>query len=397
MTDETKSNIINALADSLDIPDSAYEAAANRYRDLGGWLMDKAKAKTARYSPDVSPQGSFRLGTATKPWKREDYDLDLVCTLKNGVTKDNCSQEVLKNLLGADLSAYREERGISEPLEEKHRCWRLYYQDQLKFHMDSTPSIPQSADTRQVLMEGMMKAGMEGTLAQDVTEFAVAITDDRHPQYREISKNWLISNPEGYAKWFEVRMRQAQHFLEARAMMERVAKVDDLPAYKWKTPLQRCVQILKRHRDVMFEKSPDRKPISIILTTLAARAYQGEADLESAMENILASMDRFVNRTYPRVPNPVNPQEDFADRWQTPEGRRLGLEESFWEWLEQARVDFDILVSSRDQVLIASQAMQKYGTRLDEKSLPKVIGVAPVIVSAPKTQHITGAAKPWRR
>lgn len=254
MTDETKSNIINALADSLDIPDSAYEAAANRYRDLGGWLMDKAKAKTARYSPDVSPQGSFRLGTATKPWKREDYDLDLVCTLKNGVTKDNCSQEVLKNLLGADLSAYREERGISEPLEEKHRCWRLYYQDQLKFHMDSTPSIPQSADTRQVLMEGMMKAGMEGTLAQDVTEFAVAITDDRHPQYREISKNWLISNPEGYAKWFEVRMRQAQHFLEARAMMERVAKVDDLPAYKWKTPLQRCVQILKRHRDVMFEK-----------------------------------------------------------------------------------------------------------------------------------------------
>lgn len=397
MTDETKSNIINALADSLDIPDSAYEAAANRYRDLGGWLMDKAKAKTAKYSPDVSPQGSFRLGTATKPWKREDYDLDLVCTLKTGVTKDNCSQEVLKNLLGADLRAYREERGISEPLEEKHRCWRLYYQDHLKFHMDSTPSIPQSADTRQVLVEGMMRAGTAEALAQNVTEFAVAITDDRHPQYREISRNWLVSNPEGYAKWFEVRMRQAQHFLEARAMMERVAKVDDLPAYKWKTPLQRCVQILKRHRDVMFEKSADRKPISIILTTLAARAYQGEADLESAMENILASMDRVVNRTYPRVPNPVNPQEDFADRWQTPEGRRLRLEESFWEWLEQARVDFDILVSSRDQESVSSQAMQKYGTRLDEKSLPKVISAAPAILLAPKPQHIAGAAKPWRR
>ncbi len=397
MNNEIKMNIMNALAESLDIPDSAYEAARNRYRDLGEWLMDESKAKTAQYSPDVFPQGSFRFGTATRPWKREDYDLDLVCTLRAGVSKANCSQETLKQLLGTDLDAYREERRISEPLEEKHRCWRLYYQDHLKFHMDSTPSIPQSADTRRVLQERMIKAGSAGDLAQDTAKLAIAITDDRHPHYSEISGDWPISNPEGYAKWFEARMRQAQQFLESRAIMEKVAKVDDLPAHKWKTPLQRCVQILKRHRDVMFERSPDRKPISIIITTLAANAYQGEADIEAAMETILTSMDSFVNPAYPRVPNPVNPHEDFADRWGTEEGRTLSLEQNFWTWLEQAKSDFDILTSSQDKEFIDEQALQKYGATLGEKALGGIIGVTPGITTAPKSHQITDASKPWRR
>jgi hypothetical protein len=397
MNDSIKGNIINALAESLDIQDLAYEAAVNRYHDLGEWLMDESKAKSAQYDPDVSPQGSFRLGTAIRPWKREDYDLDLVCTLKADVTKNNCSQEVLKKLLGTDLEAYREERRITEPLEEKHRCWRLYYHDHIQFHLDSTPSIPQSADTRLVLEERMKKAGTSDVLARDVAKFAIAITDDRHPHYREISRDWLFSNPEGYAKWFETRMRQAQWFLQSRAILEKVAKVEDLPTYKWKTPLQRCVQILKRHRDVMFERSLDKKPISIIITTLAARAYQGEADLEAAMENILSMMASLVNPTYPRVSNPVNPHEDFADRWGTEEGRRLGHEENFWRWLEQARSDFDIITSSRDQDAIANQAMLKYGTRLEEKTLSKIIAATPVVITAPKSQHITDAAKPWHR
>lgn len=42
--------------------------------------------------------------------------------------------------------------------------------------------------------------------------------------------------------------------------------------------LQRIVQILKRHRDIMFNGDED-KPISIIITTLASRAYRGETNL----------------------------------------------------------------------------------------------------------------------
>ena len=53
------------------------------------------------------------------------------------------------------------------------------------------------------------------------------------------------------------------------------ASVDDVPVFAWKTPLQRSIQILKRHRDVMFWNSPNLRPISMIITTLSAHALPG--------------------------------------------------------------------------------------------------------------------------
>ena len=45
--------------------------------------------------------------------------------------------------------------------------------------------------------------------------------------------------------------------------------------------------ILKRHRDNWSKDNPDLKPISIILTTLAARAYNGETDIVAALAMFL--------------------------------------------------------------------------------------------------------------
>ena len=60
-----------------------------------------------------------------------------------------------------------------------------------------------------------------------------------------------------------------------------------MPAYKEKkSPLQRVVQILKRHRDLMFN-GDESKPISIIITTLAARAYNKETDVLDALVNVV--------------------------------------------------------------------------------------------------------------
>ena len=49
-----------------------------------------------------------------------------------------------------------------------------------------------------------------------------------------------------------------------RQLVERrlYASVEDVPPYEWKTPLQRSIQILKRHRDVMFRDEPRRAPRS---------------------------------------------------------------------------------------------------------------------------------------
>lgn len=372
MADTTRKLIIAEITKLLDVPDSAYEAAERRYKDLGEWLHDHNKANCASFRPHVSPQGSFRLGTVNKPWKREDFDLDLTCKLLEEFSKKVYTQKQLKELLGNDLEKYRQERAIQDELEEKHRCWRLNYQDQLKFHMDVVPGIPEEESGRLAFREHMIRAGVEESLAGVVAELTTAITDNRNSNYDEVSVNWNISNPEGYAKWFESRMRQARELLEARAAMEVVAKVDELPTYRWKTPLQMCVQILKRHRDVMFERDPDGKPISVIITTLAARCYQGEGDVESALARIVSTMGSFVLPTIPRVANPVNPEkEDFADKW--PHDPQL--EANFWKWYDQLQEDFAFLGRSTDIDQLSEKITLRFGVRIDSGKLRKHQGL----------------------
>ena len=74
----------------------------------------------------------------------------------------------------------------------------------------------------------------------------------------------------------EIEFNARREFL-AESMQE--ARVEDVPEYQVKTPLQQGIQILKRHRDIMFVEDPDDKPISIIITTLAAHAYNNESYL----------------------------------------------------------------------------------------------------------------------
>lgn len=372
--------MLGEIGSSIDIPDSSYETAYTRYKDLGKWLSENPKSKCARFKPHVFAQGSFRLGTVIKPWKRKDYDLDLSCKLQQGITKENYTQEQLKKLIGADLETYRLEKHIEEELEPRHRCWRLIYQDQLNFHIDTVPCIPENELIRGVLQERMIKAGTVEFFAKQVAQLAVSITDDRKKSYRVISPEWNISNSEGYAQWFETRMRQAKRLFESMVVKARVAKVDAIPVYQWRTPLQRCIQILKRHRDIMFEKDLEGHPISAIITTLAARSYQGEEEIEDAMQTILTKMGDLVNKQEPRVPNPVNPAEDFADKWPTDKGRELKLEEKFWQWLEQAKADFGTFSSSNDIQYLSEKAKNKFGADLNVDNLRKEIGLSSGII-----------------
>lgn len=394
MSTNPESQALLILAESLEIPESAYEAAKVRYEDLNKWILDTGKSQSARFSPVISPQGSFRLGTATLPVKSEDYDLDLSCKLQAGILKSTHSQNDLKTLVGRDLETYRNERKIQEALEEKRRCWRIHYKDALGFHIDTVPGIPQDAATAQVLGERMVKAGLQDALAQRLTATAMAITDNRSNSYRQISEDWRISNPEGFAIWFESRMRQANSFLEARARLANAKRIEELPAYRWKTPLQRAIQILKRHRDLMFKNAPDSKPISIIITTLAARAYKGESDIRAALNGILEGMRPLVASVAPRVANPVNPIEDFADKWASADGRALRLEENFYAWLDQAKVDLRRVESIGDEEEFRGLVLQKFGAVPKASSVSEIVSRI-AVRAAPTPQRIQNAPKPW--
>jgi len=257
--------------------------------------------------------------------------------------------------------------------------------------MDIVPCIPADESRRIMVMKSMKRAGESEAIAAEASQHTVSITDDRHPRYSEICHDWNISNPEGYAQWFENRMDQS-----LMIMIEK-AQIDGVPIFKRKTALQRSIQLLKRHRDQMFKGDKEVKPISIIITTLAAKAYQGELDIETALSNILSRIASLVNRNKPKVPNPVDPEEDFADRWTMPQYRHLRLEDNFWNWLEQAQNDFSLLDSNEDTGFISEQARLKFGVGMNTMDLAKQLGLslASATIITPKTHVISEPPKPW--
>jgi hypothetical protein len=361
MENEIGKEIINEIAGVIDIPENAYKKAISRYENVAAWFAD-SKATCNKYDPHIYTQGSFRLGIAIRPFHNDgEYDLDMGCRLRKGVTKGNCSQKTLKDLVGNDVEAYRLANGIQQRREEKHRCWRLKYADEMAFHLDVVPSIPEDDGKRIFMKEALGRAGMGSELANRLAQLTGAITDNRDANYAQINPNWRLSNSEGFALWFESRM-EIDTGLKGRLLLEaRAAKVDRVPTYRWKSPLQRAVQILKAHRDLMFKNDPDSKPASIILTTLAARGYGGEADVRDALAKILSAMPTLVAANNPRVPNPVNPAEDFADRWTLANG----LEGKFRRWLVQAKQDFEALARERKPELIVEAAKSKFGATLN--------------------------------
>ena len=260
--------------------------------------------------------------------------------------------------------------------------------------MDIVPCIPESEGGRGVLKQRMIEnTQLDEALAQSVSELAVSITDNTDPEYTVTTDNWRISNPEGFARWFESRMRTAQGVISEREMSFQ-ASIDSLPYYKWKTPLQQAIQLLKHHRDTMFKDDVESKPISVIITTLAAKAYNGETDLASALSNILARMGGYVNSTVPFVPNPVNPAEDFADKWYDQESAHLRLKENFDRWLYQAKADFKALCSKDNAKLVVEAADRGFDVQLDTNAIALALGLSAAVVAPTKTIHASDP-KPW--
>jgi len=117
--------------------------------------------------------------------------------------------------------------------------------------------------------------------------------------------------------------------------------IAQVPDWQVKTTLQQTVQALKRHRDIYFTNALDLRPASIIVTTLAAHAYRGGGDLYEVLDDITDRMPSFVRHDGQRyiIANPVEPRENFADRWHGKADRA----EAFFQWIEQAKTDFDDL------------------------------------------------------
>jgi hypothetical protein len=386
---------LEKVAEDIDIPPSKYHDAVDRYEAVGRWLEEGEYPCSGKLS--IYAQGSFRLGTVVRPIRggvEASYDIDLVCEVPIG--KQLTDPRAVKTMVGDRLREHETYRRLLD--EEGKRCWTLEYAEQegVGFHLDVLPSIP---DPRGLL------------------DTSVAITNKRGDTYE-----WSASNPKGYGLWFDsenqaafnVALAEQKRALQARAP-DIYARVDDVPDQLVRTPLQRSIQLMKRHRDVRFniERYNSYAPISIIVTTLAAQFYHNEPDILSALSAIVTKLHAHAvlvdNETVDRslasynlirrtpdgkwyIGNPINPEENFADRWHEDNHARA---RAFFSWVAALKEDLlDILDEPRPDV-VRKRLSTALGAAFVSGHLDLVASAAFATANAPKI-HITGAAKPWR-
>ena len=370
-------DILDVLGENLSITESQHEAAVRSYKAVGSWLTNN-ESKLASYSPVISPQGSFIIGTIIQTIDPDgDMDLDIVCEL-NGKRQD-WTQKDVKEIVGEQLAKHKKYESILD--EEGRRCWTLKYRENgspnERYHMDILPAI--NTNGHSIILE----KAYSNLKDQNIEDLVLSITDnERLPEY-EISTDpneWLQSNPFGYAKWF---MAIADDIKGKRTKMFSLNEsVNPTPKYqKDRLPLQRAVQLLKRHRDIMFKDYSDddkkQKPISCIITTLAAKSYSGEDNITDALLSIVNNMgnhieekyDYELNRYVKWISNPVNETENFADRWALQGSKR---EAFFNDWLEQLKVDFGIFKSPFNRINLSESLKKSFGSEPVTKTFSDV-------------------------
>ncbi|MCO6497192.1 MAG: nucleotidyltransferase [Chitinophagaceae bacterium] len=340
------SDILEELGQTLDISETQFNAAVQSYNAVAKQLS-KEGSMLEKYKPEIRPQGSFLLGTMIKPINEDDdVDIDLVCELHG--KNEAWTQKVLKDNVGLQLKE-NDLYKTKVKLKNGRRCWTLYYRETSddptqRYHLDVLPSI---IDSNYIKMFAESYSAIK-----NINDLAIRITDKKRTDYPTETNHqiWLKSNPIGYGKWFFSRADISKS--EVRLLSEAVQPVPKFR--KEKLPLQRVVQILKRHRDMMFNGDED-KPISIIITTLAAKAYNQEANVIDALVNVVQRMPDFIddwysmehNKWIKKVANPVNEEENFADKWVDHPQRQKNFE----NWLKAVQRDLDNILGQRGKGL----------------------------------------------
>ncbi|WP_420445314.1 nucleotidyltransferase [Candidatus Poriferisodalis sp.] len=324
--EEQLAALLTGAIAQLDIPPHMYRQAVDKYQSVARYLGVEDEKEDRDLL--IYPQGSFRLGTVIRPTPNSDYDIDLV--LRVSATKEQTTQAGLKEFAGQRLGEYAVHSGTGVDLTEGSRCWTLQWPS---FHVDVLPALP----------------------SPENPPTGIWLTD------RDLYL-WQCSDPIGFAAWFHDQMRD--QFIRRRALLadERAAQIDDVPAWEVKTTLQQAVQVLKRHRDIYFVDRQSLKPASILVTTIAGRAYGQEDNLFEAVLHIASHMTQFVeNRNGVRwVANPVLPLENFADRWKAhPERAR-----AFFEWVAQLQRDLNEAAGCRGLDNVVERLNRSFGSEV---------------------------------
>ena len=394
---ESRQKEILQLTKKLDITPTMRKDAEGKYQAIATYLQSNG------IECNIYPQGSFALGTVVRPLDKDAFDLDTICEIS--VDKSNTTARETKESVGKVLLDSERYGDVIE----YETCWTKEYANE--FNIDIVPAVDEERVKKEYLVA-------KSILNKDLAAQSIAITKGTESNYR-----WSTSNPKGYREWFgninrpflqyDRKNKRQVIFAENRALFD---SVEEIPESDERSALQVAIQILKRHRDVYFltlNDDKENRPISAIITTIAAGIAQGLPYNLSPFEllgkiaetlKIYAKLDtmeqiRFTQQYASlnlirrdngqwRLLNPVNPDDNLLDSWNTSTGRA----KAFFKWISEVVKDFETFSSATDMEYYAA-AKTVFGCDLVENTS----AFAKYKDTASKTYTpIVTPVKPWK-
>lgn len=340
---------ILSLITKLDISPTMYKNAVDKYNQLAKYLSDNG------IDAEIYPQGSFALGTVTRPITKGDdaaYDLDFICQVHD--YKNNLSPRQLRDKV---LKILQDSKFYEKNLKIYDECFTIEFADinGIAFSIDIVPAV---AELAQKISELVSKSSRP-----DLVESAIAI-----PRQNDNNYSWITNNPKGYCTWFEeinTRFNDVSKYEYRQVLFEKnkhiFNTIQEIPEELDRSSLQRVIQIIKLHRDVYYgmkTNGEQLKPISAIINTMVAKIADTAVSSVSVFELLQYVLEeltiyseqqvldevRFASKYDSRklllkkggkwvITNPANPEDNLADHW-TDETAKI-----FFTWVVAMRTD----------------------------------------------------------
>lgn len=275
---------LNMIGYNLQLTEEKFQELQKNYQALSNYIANQHElADSEDYS--IYQQGSFAIDTAIKPLKGDDFDVDVV--VEFDMSKKDVGPIEFYNQL---LNAFKEGK-YGKLVEEYRNNIRINYNN--NYHFDIMPAIPTPTCSESLNVPDRKK------------------------------RDWVIRSPKTFAKWFIEQSKKVQgykiRFQDNKYFMESITIPLKKPQpYEQKPTLNRVVQLIKRTRDIFFKDYEDCYPQSIVLTTLAAKYYNGEFSVCDAFTNIINKIYKLKesNKRFD-VFNPScnGYQENFTEKW----------------------------------------------------------------------------------
>ncbi|WP_341022005.1 nucleotidyltransferase [Brevundimonas diminuta] len=286
--------VLAEIALNLQLPPGLHAKAVERSEAVRKYIERPGSPLFGRVSY-FYPQGSMRIdATISTRGTDDEYDIDIVAEIFGG----DARPEALLDDLYAALADYPAQRVVRQT-----RCVTVYYADGM--HLDVTPARRTAAKEKESVI-AHAKGGAEPGI-------------------------YVPMNAYAFGQWYTDRTPTEETF--AKAMNKRLyaqdgmvfaeAESDDVPA---QTPLiiksvtTVALQLLKRHRNILYADVTGRIPPSILLSCHAGHAAVPGMRLAEMLIRQARWTARAIDEAARQgrllsVANPEHAGELFTDRW----------------------------------------------------------------------------------